>query len=84
VEAAAAEAAATFVAVAAAAAAAGVERFTTAAVVDGKATSASKIYLHHYELTAALSPEPWHGTQSGVFFGWQEGAVAGDSSRDTE
>jgi hypothetical protein len=29
----------------------------------------------------ALATAPWHGTESGVFFGWQEGAAGADSSR---
>jgi hypothetical protein len=29
-------------------------------------------------------PEPWHGTESGVFVGLQEGASGADSSRDKE
>ena len=37
-----------------------------------------------YELQEALFPAPWHGTQSGVFVGWQEGAAGTDSYLDKE
>jgi hypothetical protein len=45
---------------------------------------ASKSDWDQYKLTEALFPQPLHGTESGVFFGWQEGAAGTDSSRDKE
>jgi hypothetical protein len=45
---------------------------------------ASKSDWDRYEQQKGLVQAPWHGTQTGVFFGWHERVTGVDSSRDKE
>jgi hypothetical protein len=46
--------------------------------------AASRKDWDRFEQQEALVPEPWHGTQLGEFFGWQERAAGVGLSRDKE